>query len=70
MSLSKGLSGSEFLANENFYFTSICSTGSRLYSSLKGEYFLEECLLNDEQKALPSIIDGHYNWVFSNTFTR
>ena len=45
MSLSKGSSGSEFSVDDNLYFASIGSTGSQLHGNLKGEYFVEECLL-------------------------
>ena len=36
ISMSKGLSGSEFSVDNSFYFTSIGSTGSQLCSDLKG----------------------------------
>ena len=67
MSLSKGSSGSEFSV-DNLYFTSVGSLGSRLYSNLKSEYFVEECLLARWAKSTPSIIDGHFNGLSSNNF--
>lgn len=42
MSLSKRSSHSEFSLDGNLYLMSIDSTGSQLYSKLKGEYFVED----------------------------
>ena len=65
-----GLSGSGFSVDDNLYFTSIGSTASRLYSSLKVEYFVEENLLTRLAKSIPSLIDDYFNGFSSNTFTR
>ena len=69
MSLSKGSSGSEFYVDDNLYFTSIGSTDSRLYSNLKGEYFVEKCLQARFAKSTPSIKDGQFSRFPSNTLT-
>ena len=57
MSLSKSSQGFNFSVDDNLHFTSIGSTGSQLYSTLKGEYFVEKCLLMQWAKSTPSVID-------------
>ena len=70
MSLSKDSSGSEFSVDDNLYFRSVSSACSQLYCSLKGEYFVEDCLLTRWAKSTSSIMDGHFNRFSSNNFTR
>ena len=55
---------------DNLYLTYIGSIGFRLYSNLKGEYFLEEYILTQWAKSTPSFIDGHSNRFSSNTLAK
>ena len=62
MSLSK--SSSESSVEDNLYFTSIGSTGSRLYSNLKGEFFFRGVFTGTISKKHYLSYKWLFQWVF------
>ena len=64
--LNKELISSEFFLDDNLYLPSVGTTCSRLYSNLKGEYFVVECLITRWAKKIFSIVDDQCIWLSSN----